>query len=180
MIDSGGLKERRGRERERGRRDERGTGEVEERGEGASGSRFRGQNQQRPRDPQRFILIIPFGIFSLALHGVETSILIKEVSPPAAHWSRAKGQISRRDFRSIRGGGISYIFHYAVGVLEGFTGLLRISSGILFSIFAPRRLQIISGGPLFCCTRSSTMIVLCYGPWMGLTALNGREMLIGI
>ena len=105
MIDSGGLKERRGRERERGRRDERGTGEVEERGEGASGSRFRGQNQQRPRDPQRFILIIPFGIFSLALHGVETSILIKEVSPPAAHWSRAKGQISRRDFRSIRGGG---------------------------------------------------------------------------
>ena len=31
MIDSGGLKERRGRERERGRRDERGRGEVEER-----------------------------------------------------------------------------------------------------------------------------------------------------
>lgn len=109
MIDSGGLKERRGRERERGRRDERGTGEVEERGEGASGSRFRGQNQQRPRDPQRFILIIPFGIFSLALHGVETSILIKEVSPPAAHWSRAKGQISRRDFRSIRGGDFIHI-----------------------------------------------------------------------
>lgn len=76
----------------------------------------------------------------------------------------------------------------AVGVLEGFTGLVRISSDILFSVLLHEgcRLFPVVGGPLLlvvygiqsvhCNTTEYYAMVLD----AGLTALNGREMLIGI